>query len=646
MISLTGPTLASPTCVAPVGEPPTGMTPAIAAWSDVYAANAARAIGGASTANVEDVGEPWSPSDSDKLFEPQTIDGTGTGPVNIDYYEVRFNAPPGVSLEAFFGEFRKNASERIFGGLKPEGYELRPFNDRFGHRWQSDDLSVVYGTAMTFSLGPTTAGVDSETATVICSCASKTDWVFSTVATEKDGIHPVSGSRAFGIRDLGDGTWALFTKGTDRVSDPQKLRASQLQEDIMIGLAGLAPEVLLDFAPIIWNNLAANLESEFSNLEPQTWSVARTVPYQEYYRAMNPGMPGYAPVPRFSDDIVETPPFEWRSDNPSMAGQKETGFLYRITPRPRSYEETVKVIDEIRAAQESLLAEAEAQKLIDDAEREATLARARQQSDDAARSIGQSSREAEAILAAEQNRTRVAGEQNQEQADDAARRSAAAQESSQQFVTDSTEALRSAESKNVDFLEQARESQRREPSRDANALNGNDGRSASMIGVAGVSTSRPATSGGFKLAPKAVIVQEEDIEPVSGLSGGFVLETHQVPSSLWEEGDDASEDDSADADEATESASDFEKTKTSEKSATSGEPGPNIRALLGDCARKFRSCIQNDELKGRDEGTVVTYVDSRDYEVINSEIGIARELPRQRVRIKECQSELGCEQKD
>lgn len=53
---------------------------------------------------------------------------------------------------------------------------------------------------------------------VITSGYSNNSWIFSTVYSEVDGYHPVSGNRKFGFTNNNNGTYTFFTRGIDRVS--------------------------------------------------------------------------------------------------------------------------------------------------------------------------------------------------------------------------------------------------------------------------------------------------------------------------------------------------------------------------------------------------------------------------------------------
>ena len=65
---------------------------------------------------------------------------------------------------------------------------------------------------------------------VQATCASDTDFIFSTVDAEKDDEHPVSGNRGFGLKDNLDGTWSFYSMGADRLTDDliNKVRIPQL----------------------------------------------------------------------------------------------------------------------------------------------------------------------------------------------------------------------------------------------------------------------------------------------------------------------------------------------------------------------------------------------------------------------------------
>jgi hypothetical protein len=167
---------------------------------------------------------------------------------NIDYYFVRFAQPPGKSINAVFKDLRLNfplfakADGTRYTDFKPYPFANttvythsgpQTFNkseddkDRATNTklWESD---VPTGALMSFALG--TGFINSFLRTAAAyfkvklgdlqvTCASTTQFMFSTVESERGGIHPVAGNRGFGIKDNNDGTWTFYSKATDQVSD-------------------------------------------------------------------------------------------------------------------------------------------------------------------------------------------------------------------------------------------------------------------------------------------------------------------------------------------------------------------------------------------------------------------------------------------
>jgi hypothetical protein len=90
--------------------------------------------------------------------------------------------------------------------------------------WESKDPT---GAVMSFvldnhtpalALAATLKGVKIvlEQGDVVVTCATPTQFIFTTVTTKADGFHPVSGNRGFGIRGNTDGSWTFYTMGADR----------------------------------------------------------------------------------------------------------------------------------------------------------------------------------------------------------------------------------------------------------------------------------------------------------------------------------------------------------------------------------------------------------------------------------------------
>lgn len=172
------------------------------------------------------------------LVEIQRIaDGYGDK-INLDFYSVTFRRHASRPISDIFAEIRRNFGS--FGHTEPSVFEEGsdtyflpyrsssrvddPARERNASLWGSANPQ---GALMTFVLATyapallTTATLQGtqfvqEQGDVIAVCASATDFIFRTARTEKNGYHPVSGSRGFGIKDNGDGTWTFYTKGADR----------------------------------------------------------------------------------------------------------------------------------------------------------------------------------------------------------------------------------------------------------------------------------------------------------------------------------------------------------------------------------------------------------------------------------------------
>lgn len=153
-----------------------------------------------------------------KIDVVQTIAGKGQGKLNIDQYSIVIDKN-GQSAAELLSEFRANLSTIAFTGS--EYNKMEPLDAKSASLWVSDSYS---GAVLVFTLS-TIAGIfDLETGAVVASCQSDTDFVFSTVKVgsantyTSPGWHPVSGNRAFGVRDNGD-SLTIFVKAADRVVD-------------------------------------------------------------------------------------------------------------------------------------------------------------------------------------------------------------------------------------------------------------------------------------------------------------------------------------------------------------------------------------------------------------------------------------------
>jgi hypothetical protein len=142
----------------------------------------------------------------------QSMARFGVGAVNNDFYAITVDGK-GEPPAAMADFLRRNIDRMVFQGSP---YSLAPYDAANGATWNS---ARPMGALMSFVLAkiplPSPMGSDVR-ASVVTSCAGATSWIFSTAMTPKDGWHPVSGNRSFGVTANPDGSLRIWTKGADR----------------------------------------------------------------------------------------------------------------------------------------------------------------------------------------------------------------------------------------------------------------------------------------------------------------------------------------------------------------------------------------------------------------------------------------------
>jgi hypothetical protein len=180
--------------------------------------------------------------------------GSTKGKANIDYLFVTFTPPSGVTLPDFFRTIRLNYYRFASGDLHIYGFgpyeestdPADPVRAANQAKWRSDQ---PLGALMTFNLdsawpfsGEIGAGVPGKGASILekrgdvqVTCASPTDFIFSTVESKVAGMHPVAGNRGFGLKANPDGTWTFYSKAVDQDSGSKMnwlLAANPMEENI------------------------------------------------------------------------------------------------------------------------------------------------------------------------------------------------------------------------------------------------------------------------------------------------------------------------------------------------------------------------------------------------------------------------------
>jgi hypothetical protein len=162
----------------------------------------------------------------------QSIGEAGGDKINLDFFALTFAKHPSLTVQEYFVKLRKAYGVFARGNLGDPFQSDPPVQFFLAYRpsdkalWETSQPKgalmsfVLYSHPPTFALRATLTGIQPvlEQGDVVATCATDTDFIFSTVRTKRDGYHPVSGNRGFGLRDNGDGTWTFYCKGADRLT--------------------------------------------------------------------------------------------------------------------------------------------------------------------------------------------------------------------------------------------------------------------------------------------------------------------------------------------------------------------------------------------------------------------------------------------
>ncbi|MPS65332.1 hypothetical protein [Chryseobacterium sp.] len=143
----------------------------------------------------------------------QDLDYSKSYTINMDVYPVKItNMPeksPGVKFTPaeFFDYFRRNIND--FTDIN-HGKFYPVVEPQYG----IDDTQLWNSTNPLGSL--ITIKIPADYGTVICSGFGPQAWIFTTVKSPWDGMHPVSGNRLFGYYVDSSGDMIIYTRGVDR----------------------------------------------------------------------------------------------------------------------------------------------------------------------------------------------------------------------------------------------------------------------------------------------------------------------------------------------------------------------------------------------------------------------------------------------
>ncbi|MFO8232412.1 MAG: hypothetical protein R6U20_07080, partial [Longimonas sp.] len=130
---------------------------------------------------------------TEALFENaeiQRLEDASGAVINMDRYSVTVSAnglPDGMSAEQYLNQVRMNINDYAEGA----NFQYYPGTTNEADRWANNPI----GTMFSIDLAPGANG------SIVATDYSSSHWIFSTVYTDEDGTHPVSGNRQFGFTE-------------------------------------------------------------------------------------------------------------------------------------------------------------------------------------------------------------------------------------------------------------------------------------------------------------------------------------------------------------------------------------------------------------------------------------------------------------
>ncbi len=140
------------------------------------------------------------------------------GPINLDFYPVYIERLPVLNgREMKPTEFLDLVRGHLGDFIDKDVARFTFYDKRSLKQWASPD---PIGAVMRFDIGSASWNLNAgiEGASVVVTRATDLSWTFSTVHTEEDHGHPVSGNREFGLATQADGSYVLYTRGADRAT--------------------------------------------------------------------------------------------------------------------------------------------------------------------------------------------------------------------------------------------------------------------------------------------------------------------------------------------------------------------------------------------------------------------------------------------
>jgi hypothetical protein len=139
--------------------------------------------------------------------------GDAYGDVNFDFYSVLISQFPTIDGNLSTpASLLQHVRTNFASFMDPSITSFGPEELQDAVTWGAADST---GTVMRFGINALWGATDN--AAVVCAQSEPDNWIFTTLTTPRDWMHPVTGNRMFGIKRT-DGGYVFFTRGADRLT--------------------------------------------------------------------------------------------------------------------------------------------------------------------------------------------------------------------------------------------------------------------------------------------------------------------------------------------------------------------------------------------------------------------------------------------
>jgi len=162
-------------------------------------------------------------------YKIQYLEHASGAAINLDYFPVTINALPnnpttGIQFTPteFLNYVRLNINSFVDTNISSFSPTTLDTGYNESQIWNSTN---PLGALIHIDINSITNSPSPGDGSVICSQSDSNHWIFTTVEVPyglyqgKDGEHPVSGNREFGLIQNPNGTYTFYTRGVDRITD-------------------------------------------------------------------------------------------------------------------------------------------------------------------------------------------------------------------------------------------------------------------------------------------------------------------------------------------------------------------------------------------------------------------------------------------